>query len=108
MAISPDGKQVAVSASTANVVHILDTNTGEEVGRFPSGDSPHENNYSRRRQAHLPRVASASSTRPADDPPDADTTKGERYFQVVDAKTNKVIERVDMGKKLAEARLSRT
>ena len=29
-----------------NVVHILDTATGEEVGQFESGDSPHENNYS--------------------------------------------------------------
>ena len=46
MAISPDGQHVAVSASTGNVVHILDTHTGQEVGRFPSGDSPHENNYS--------------------------------------------------------------
>ena len=46
MAISPDWQQVAVSASTGNVVHILDTKTGQEVGRFPSGDSPHENTYS--------------------------------------------------------------
>lgn len=46
MAISPDGRHVAVSASTGNVVHILDTRTGREVGRFPSGDVPHENTYS--------------------------------------------------------------
>ena len=46
MAISPDGRVVVVSASTGNVVHALDTRTGKEVGRFPSGDSPHENNYS--------------------------------------------------------------
>ena len=46
MAISPDGREVAISASTGNVVHILRTRTGEEIGRFPSGDSPHENNYS--------------------------------------------------------------
>jgi opacity protein-like surface antigen len=41
MAISPDGRRVAVSASTGNVVHELDIRTGEEVGRFPTGDSPH-------------------------------------------------------------------
>src|SRR4029079_4583687 len=46
MGLSPDGKHVAVSASTGNVVHILDVDTGQEVGRFDSGDSPHENTYS--------------------------------------------------------------
>ena len=101
MAISPDGKRVAVSASTGNVVHVLDTKTGEEVGRFESGDSPHENNYS----ADGERIYHASIGlvyTPADDPT-ADTTKGERYFQVVDADTLEVLERIDMGQKLEEA-----
>jgi len=101
MAVSPDGKQVAVSASTGNVVHILDIETGDEVGRFPSGDSPHENTYS----ADGDLIYHASIGRvytPADDPT-ADTSKGERYFQVVDAKTFEVLERIDMGAKLAEA-----
>ncbi len=56
MAISPDGKHVAVSASTGNVVHILDTATGEEIGRFESGDSPAREQLLRRRRAHLPRL----------------------------------------------------
>ncbi|MEM7084455.1 MAG: hypothetical protein AAF465_17165, partial [Pseudomonadota bacterium] len=47
MALSPDGRQVAVSASTGNVVHVLDVESGQEVGRFPTGDSPHENVYSK-------------------------------------------------------------
>ena len=101
MAVSPDGKQVAVSASTGNVVHILDIETGDEVGRFPSGDSPHENTYS----ADGDLIYHASIGRvytPADDPT-ADTSKGERYFQIVDAKTFEVLERLDMGQKLAEA-----
>ena len=34
MAISPDGNQVAVSASTGNVVHLLNTQTGAEEGTF--------------------------------------------------------------------------
>jgi DNA-binding beta-propeller fold protein YncE len=101
MAISPDGRHVAVSASTGNVVHILDVKTGEEVGRFPSGDSPHENTYS----ADGKRIYHASIGlvyTPADQPI-LDTTKGERWFQVVNARTNEIISRVDMGQKLAEA-----
>jgi hypothetical protein len=34
MAVSPDGQQVAVSASSGNVVHVLDINTGKELGRL--------------------------------------------------------------------------
>lgn len=101
MAISPDGKHVAVSASTGNVVHILDIKTGEEVGRFESGDSPHENTYS----ADGSKIYHASIGlvyTPADQPL-LDTTKGARYFQVVDAKTNQILSRVDMGEKLDEA-----
>jgi opacity protein-like surface antigen len=101
MAISPDGKHVAVSASTGNVVHILDVETGEEVGRFPSGDSPHENTYSKNGERIYHGSIGLVYT-PADQP-QADTTKGERYFQIVDAKTFEILERVDMGKKLEEA-----
>src|SRR5690349_18571386 len=42
MAISPNGRRVVVSASTANVVHVLRVADGSEVGTFPSGGSPHE------------------------------------------------------------------
>jgi len=101
MAISPDGKQVAVSASTGNVVHILNVRTGVEEGRFESGDSPHENTYS----ADGKRIYHASIGMvytPADDPT-MDSTKGERYFQVVDAKTFEILKRVNMREKLAEA-----
>ncbi len=101
MAISPDGQHVAVSASTGNVVHILNTHTGREVGRFPSGDSPHENNYS----ADGNRIYHASIGlvyTPADQP-EFDSTKGDRWFQIVNANTNRIIERIDMGKKLEQA-----
>jgi hypothetical protein len=101
MAISPDGKRVAVSASTGNVVHILDTQTGTEVGRFPSGDSPHENNYSAD-GSKLFHASIGLVYTPAD-LPILDTTKGERYFQVVDTATNTILKRLDMGQKLAEA-----
>jgi DNA-binding beta-propeller fold protein YncE len=101
MAMSPDGKHVAVSASTGNVVHILDTYTGQEVGRFPSGDSPHENNYSK--DGSKIYHASIGLVYTPLDQPALDTTKGDRRFQIVDARTNQIIEKIDMGKKLAEA-----
>ena len=103
MAVSPDGEQVAVSASTGNVVHLLNTRTGEEEGRFLSGDSPHENTYSEdgRRIYH---ASIGLVYTPGDDAVfDTDTNKGERYFQVVRTKNQKIISRVDMGDKLEEA-----
>jgi len=101
MAISPDGKQVAVSASTANVVHVLNVRTGEEEGQFASGDSPHENTYSKdgKRIYH----ASIGLVYTPTDDPAMDDTKGERVFEVVDARTFEVLKRIDMGQKLEEA-----
>jgi DNA-binding beta-propeller fold protein YncE len=108
MAISPDGQSLLVSDSTANKVHRLDTRTGRKTGEFPSGDSPHENNYSKDGSlifhASIGRVY--TPTDQSLTPPlelIRDTTKGERYFQVVDANTMQVLERVDMGQKLEEA-----
>jgi DNA-binding beta-propeller fold protein YncE len=46
MAISPDGKRLLVSASTAKKVHVIDTAAGKIVTSFPSGDTPHESNFS--------------------------------------------------------------
>jgi DNA-binding beta-propeller fold protein YncE len=101
MAISPDGRRLLVSASTANKVHVVDTATGKGVGEFASGDSPHENNYSRdgKRIFH----ASIGLVYTPADEPSMDASKGDRYFQVVDAKTNRILKRVDMGEKLEEA-----
>jgi hypothetical protein len=101
MAMSPDGSRVAVSASTGNVVHILDTFTGQELGRFPSGDSPHENNYSADGQ-RIYHASIGTVYTPADQPA-LDSTKGDRRFQIVDANTNQIIKKIDMGQKLEEA-----
>jgi YVTN family beta-propeller protein len=101
MGLSPDGKHVAVSDSTANVVHILDVDTGQEVGRFESGDSPHENTYSG--DGHRIYHASIGTVYTPTDQPAADSSKGKRYFQVVNADTDQIIKRIDMGQKLAEA-----
>ena len=101
MAISPDGEEVAVSASTGNVVHVLDAESGEEVGQFPSGDSPHENVYSEdgERIYH----ASIGQVFTPLDRGVLTELKGERVFQIVDAETYEIIERFDFGNKLEEA-----
>ena len=101
MAISRNGRRLLVSASTANVVAVIDTRTGKIVGRIPSGDSPHENNFSRdgSRIFH----ASIGLVYTDSDDPAQDSTKGERVFEVIDARTLKVLKRIDMGQKLAAA-----
>ena len=99
MAISPDGRRLLVSASTGNVIHVIDTRRGVTVGRIPSGDSPHENNYSR--DGRLIFHASIGLVYTDADDPSQDATKGERVFQVIDARTLKVKRRIDMGKRLA-------
>lgn len=97
-AISPDGRTFLVSASTARKVHAIDTATGRITDSFESGDQPHENTYSRDGQ----RIYHASIGK-VYVPTTAgwlDWIKGDRWFQVVDAKTMKVLKRVDMGEKL--------
>ncbi|MFK0571741.1 YncE family protein [Endozoicomonas sp.] len=97
-AISPDGKTFLVSASTANKVHAIDTATGEIKGGFPSGDQPHENTYSR--DGKLIYHASIGKVYVPFTSSWLDWLKGDRWFQVVDAETYEVIQRVDMGEKL--------
>ncbi len=100
MAISPDGRRLAVSASTAKTVDMIDTRTGAITGRFASGDQPHENNFSKdgTRIFH----ASIGSVFTPLDEPQFDATKGERVFEIVDARTLAVTKRIDFGSKLAE------
>jgi DNA-binding beta-propeller fold protein YncE len=100
MALSPNGRRLLVSASTARKVHAIDTRTGRLVGSFESGDQPHENNYSRdgKRIFH---ASIGTVYTPLDDPA-FDDTKGDRWFQIVDARTLQVRRRIDMGDKLAE------
>ncbi len=99
-ALSPDGKVFLVSASTARKVQAIDTATGKVVGEFATGDQPHESNYSKdgKRIYHasigkvyVPTTASW-----------LDWIKGDRWFQIVDAQTYEVLERIDMGEKLEE------
>jgi YVTN family beta-propeller protein len=101
MAISPNGKRLLVSASTGNVVDVIDTASGKIVAKIPSGDSPHESNYSA--DGKLIYHASIGLVYTPLDQPLADTSKGDRFFEVVDASNYKVLKTLDMGKKLAEA-----
>jgi DNA-binding beta-propeller fold protein YncE len=101
MAISADGRRLVVSASTARKAQVVDTSAGRVVAEFPSGDSPHENNFSR--DGNLIFHASIGHVWTPLDQPAFDTTKGDRWFQVVDAHTYQVLKRIDMGQKLEEA-----
>jgi YVTN family beta-propeller protein len=100
MAISPDGRRLLVSDSTARKVHVIDPQAGRKVAEFPSGDSPHENNYSK--DGRLIFHASIGLVYTPADQPVADSTKGDRWFQVVDAQSYRVLRRLDIGKILEE------
>ena len=99
-AISRDGSTLLVSASTARKVHAIDTATGRIIGSFPSGDEPHESNYSvdgtRIYHASIGRVFLPITSRVLD------RLKGDRWFEIVDARTLKVLKRIDMREKSRE------
>src|SRR4051812_29147795 len=101
MGVSPDGTRLLVSDSTAGKVHELDLLTGAKLREFDSGDTPHENNYTRdgRRIFH----ASIGTVYTPTDQPALDTSKGERVFQIVRNSDMSIEARWDMGKELAEA-----
>ena len=101
MAISEDGSEVIVSASTGNVGQVIRTSDGQIIKEFQSGDSPHETNYSEDGEllyhASIGRVYT-----PADDPA-VEASKGDARFQIVDADTMEILEIIKMKEKLAEA-----
>jgi hypothetical protein len=111
MALSPDGRRLLASDSTAaqvieysmvnetlpdgTVVHM-----GDRMRTFPSGETPHESNY-----LDSDTIVHASIGKvytPGDDPL-LDATKGDRWFQVVRNSDFKILRRWDMGKELAES-----
>lgn len=101
MALSPDGEQVAVSASTGNTVHLLDVRTGAEEASFETGDSPHENTYIDGGRYVV--NASIGNVYTPFDHPLLGPTKGKRYLQIYDRTTGEVVEQLNMADKLAEA-----
>jgi hypothetical protein len=100
MALSADGARLLVSASTARVVDVIDTAKGAIVARIESGDSPHESNFSKDGTKIF--HASIGTVYTPLDAPELDATKGDRWFEVIDAKTYKVLKRLDMGKILRD------
>ncbi|RPF38827.1 YncE family protein [Streptomyces sp. TLI_185] len=98
MAVSPDGTRVAVSASTANTVHVLDINTGKQLGSFATGDKPHENIFTKDGR-YIWNMAIGDVNTSLDDPA-WDWTKGDRHITVVDATTYKQVKTIDMRDRL--------
>ena len=101
MALSPDGRRLLVSASTARLIDVLDTADGSIDARIPSGDSPHESNFSRDGSKIF--HASIGTVYSDTDDPTEDATKGERVFEIIDARTLEVTKTLNMSAKLAEA-----
>ncbi|GAA3044048.1 YncE family protein [Kitasatospora albolonga] len=101
MALSPDGTKVAVSASTANTVHVLDVRTGAQLGSFRTGDKPHENLFTD--GGHRLWNMSIGEVTTALDAPWLDWTKGDRRITVVDADTYAPVKVIDMRQRLDAA-----
>jgi DNA-binding beta-propeller fold protein YncE len=94
MAVSPDGKRVAVSASTSNTVHVLDIVSGRELGKFGTGDKPHENIFTQDGKYIYNMAIGDVNTQT--DAPWLDWTKGDRRITVVDATTYQQVKVIDM------------
>ncbi|MET8978426.1 YncE family protein [Streptomyces sp. NPDC004539] len=98
MAVSPDGTRVAVSASTSNTVHVLDIVTGRQLGKFTTGDKPHENIFTKDGK-YIYNMAIGDVNTDLD-APWLDWTKGDRRITVVDATTYQQVKVIDMRPKL--------
>ncbi|MEU4420874.1 YncE family protein [Actinoplanes sp. NPDC024001] len=98
MAVSPDGRTVAVSASTGNVVHVLDIVTGRQLGSFATGDKPHENIFAAGGR-HLWNM-SIGEVNTDLDAPWLDFTKGDRKITIADTSTYRVVRTIDMRSRL--------
>ncbi|HET7683709.1 MAG TPA: serine/threonine protein kinase [Marmoricola sp.] len=120
MGLSPDGRRLLVSDSTEaqviefsmvdEVVDGQQIRMGDRLRTFPSGETPHENNYSRDGSrifhASIGKVytpGDETSLGPVDLDPAHDALKGDRWFQIVDNSDFSILERWDMGKELDEA-----
>ncbi|WP_394831207.1 serine/threonine protein kinase [Pendulispora rubella] len=92
-ALSPDGKHFILSATTADVAHVIDTQTGKLVTNVPTGTYPHSNDYS----ANGQRVYN-SSIGNISLPYGLDGLKGKKQLTVFDATTWQVIRTYTLSK----------
>ncbi len=114
MAVSPDGRRLLVSDSTKKQVieySMVDETVGDQqiamgdrLRTFPTGETPHESNYT----ADGQRIFHASIGKvytPYDNPklPLHDQIKGDRWFQIVNNSDFSIAKRWQIGKELAEA-----
>lgn len=84
--LSPDGTTVAVSDILFGRVLLLDTETGDRVGKYPAGTFPHGNHYS----ADGNRIYTGSIGNPLL-PYEQNELKGDRLITVADANTTEVL-----------------
>ena len=121
MGLSPDGRRLLVSDSTAAQVieySMVDETLpsgaritmGQRLRSFPSGETPHENNFTaggdRIFHASIGKVytpGDETGIGPVELGDVADALKGDRWFQVVRNRDFAVTHRWDMGKELDEA-----
>ncbi|WP_406274569.1 YncE family protein [Actinacidiphila glaucinigra] len=101
MAVSPDGTRVAVSASTSNTVHVLDINSGRELGKFTTGDKPHENIFSK--DGRYLWNMSIGDVNNDFDAPWQDFLKGDRKITIADTSSFQVVKTIDMRTRLDAA-----
>ncbi len=108
MNVSPDRSRLIVSDSTANHVDELNLRTGRYLRQFPSGDTPHESNYSKdgKRIFHASIGRIYTPTDPSQFCPATDPTKGDQRFEIVDTKTFAVLKKWDIGQALTDAGFS--
>ncbi|MGK5496841.1 YncE family protein [Streptomyces sp. URMC 125] len=94
MAVSPDGRKVAVPASTSDTVHVPDIVTGKEPGSFRTGGKPHENVFTD--GGRYVWNMSIGEVDNALDAPWPDWTKGDRRITVADADPFERVRVIDM------------
>jgi YVTN family beta-propeller protein len=96
LALSPDGSELIVSATTAKVADVfkVDRERAEIIDKIPTGDFPHENEYSE--DGHLIYNGSIGRVITPDNE-EADTAKGDRWFTIADAVTHEVKKVIDFG-----------
>ncbi len=121
MGLSPDGRRLLVSDSTNKQVieYSMVTETlpdgkrlamGDRLRTFPSGETPHESNYTKDGKrifhASIGRVytpGDSTTLGPAKLGPVHDAVKGDRWLQIVNNKDFAIAQRWEIGKELAEA-----
>jgi DNA-binding beta-propeller fold protein YncE len=87
--ISPDGKHLVVSATTAQVADVFDAKTGELITSFPTGYYPHQNDYSHDGK-HIYN-SSIGNVGYGSIPHSLNALKGDRWLVMVDATTFEVL-----------------